>query len=87
MSQCICRHFACCVAFALLREAMNAVLLTDTRATAHRIRHSVEAATANAAKEAARADALARAARRVEGGTPLLRDVDRLKARCLCHRM
>lgn len=45
-----------------------------------RIRQSVEAATASAAREAARADALARAARRVEGVTPLLRDLDRLKA-------
>jgi len=40
----------------------------------------VEAATASAAREAARADALARAARRVEGVTPLLRDLERLKA-------
>ncbi|CAL8472333.1 g11876 [Coccomyxa elongata] len=45
-----------------------------------RIWQSVEAATASAAKEAARADALARAARKVEGGSPLLRNVDRLKA-------
>ena len=51
-----------------------------------RIRQSVETASANAAKEVARADALARAAQKARSARPGLKELERLKvpsAHCL----
>ncbi len=44
-----------------------------------RIRQSVETASAAAAKEVARADALARAARKAKGAKPGLKELERLR--------
>ena len=44
-----------------------------------RIRQSVEVASANAAKEVARADALARAAQRAKNFGPGMKELERLK--------
>ncbi len=51
-----------------------------------RIRQSVETASANAAKEVAQADALARAAQKARSAAPGLKELERLKvtsAHCL----